>query len=540
MRKLSTTLLILGLIAGGIYLAPYIGSPEASAQAPEPVELTKAQKQQKKADELFNGPIRSVEIQLEPAELERLKRDERNYVEASLKEGEKTYKGVALKLKGAAGSFQGVGGKPGMTLNFDKFKGSDRFHGLKKLHLNNCAQDGTYLNEKLAGEIASKAGVPASRCTHVFVKLNGRDLGVYVLKEAYTRDFLARFYEDAEGDLWDGGFCKEIEENMETDLGDPKNKTAIKELIDACREGDAAKRWERLNAILDVDRFAAFCAMEAILSHWDGYNFNRNNYRVYREPATGKISFFLHGMDQMFGDPNFAITRDFSTLGGGAMMRCPQGAKLYRAKLESIYANVLKPTDWSARVTEVGTKLRDALAEKDPKLGKDYEARIAEARSRVEQRVAGLAKQLGDLPKPFEFDQNGIAKLEKGWREENGGGAQLSKAEADGKPCLRIAAQGPCNASWRSTVQLDGGKYRFEALARSAGIAATSDGPAKGAGLRLSGGQRTNTLEGDSAWKQVSHEFETPGGNVVLVAELRATKGEVWFQSDSLRLVKVK
>jgi hypothetical protein len=46
-------------------------------------------------------------------------------------------------------------------VTFDKFKGAERFHGMKKFHLNNCAQDGSYLNELIAGEMARVAGVCA-------------------------------------------------------------------------------------------------------------------------------------------------------------------------------------------------------------------------------------------------------------------------------------------------------------------------------------------------------------------------------------------
>lgn len=535
MKKLYTLQLCLSLIAVALHGTAFLLPDVAYAAGGE---MGKGESHRKLADEFFNGPIVSIEVTMTAEQFERLKRDARNYAEATVKENGRTYKNVAVKLKGAAGSFQGVDAKPGFTLSFDKFKGAERFHGLKKFHLNNGAQDGTFLNEQIAGEMARRAGVVASRCTHAFVKLNGRDLGLYVVKEAYTKDMIGRFFRDGSGDLYDGGFCKEIEENMEKDTGDPEVKEGLRELIAACKEPDAAKRWERLGQILDIDRFVSFAAMEAILCHWDGYNFNRNNYRIYQDTTTGKFSFFLHGMDQMFGDANSPLIRDFSTLVGGAVMRCPEGSKMYRGRLESIYANVLKSTDWPARVDESGQKVRAALEARNPQWAKDYANRVREARDRVEARVTVVGKQLGDLPRPFEFDQAGIAKLEKGWREENGGGARIDRATVDGKPCLHIAADGQTSASWRFPVVLDPGKYRFEAQVKSAGVAASSDQSGKGAGLRISGGQRTNAIDGDSPWKVLSYEFETPGGEVRLVAELRATRGEAWF--DALRLVRLK
>ena len=59
---------------------------------------------------------------------------------------------------------------------------------------------------------------------------------------------------------------------------------------------------------------------KTLLSHWDGYNFNRNNYRVYFDATTGKAVFFCHGMDQAFSDPNAPAVRDSGT---APTSRCP-------------------------------------------------------------------------------------------------------------------------------------------------------------------------------------------------------------------------
>ncbi|HEX8311323.1 MAG TPA: CotH kinase family protein, partial [Chthoniobacteraceae bacterium] len=239
MRVLQYTLLILVIAVTGAFLfffsgSPMLGAPTDGSRSREnaaslgnepaplpPPELSKQEKQRKAIDDFFNGPIRKLNIEIAPDQVNRLKADQRNYVEATVKEGETFHKKVALKLKGSAGSFQGFDGKPGMTLNFDKFKGAKRFHGMERLHLNNGMQDGTFLNEVIAGEIARKAGVPASRCTHALVQLNGRDLGLYVLKESFTKEFLSAFYTDPSGDLYDGGFVKDVAEDSEKDEGDP-------------------------------------------------------------------------------------------------------------------------------------------------------------------------------------------------------------------------------------------------------------------------------------------------------------------------------
>jgi hypothetical protein len=102
---------------------------------------------------------------------------------------------------------------------------------------------------------------------------------------------------------------------------------------------------------------------------------------------------------------------------------------------------------------------------------------------------------------------------------------------------LRIEAEGETQASWRTGAQLPGGHYRFESRVSTRGV----EGP--GAGLRISGQEPSiEWVRGDSGWQNFSFEFDVPddGGEVVLVAELRASKGEARFALDSLRLVRLE
>jgi spore coat protein H len=508
-------------------------------------DAAKTTKNHKEIDEFLNNPnFPTLVFEFEPEEWENLKKDNRRYAECTMIEvgGALRNEHVAVKLKGSAGSFQGQDGKPGLTLNFDKYKGSDRYHGQKKMHLNNCAQDGTYLMEKISGEIARKCGVPASRCSHAFIKWQGRDLGLYVVKEAFTKDFLAKFFSDVDGDLYDGGFVREIDENCEKDLGDWRDKANLKQLLAACREQDAQKRWAAIDQIVNVEAYITFTALESILSHWDGYNFNRNNYRFYHEPKSTKFVFFLHGMDQTFGDPNAPAVRDSGSMVGQAIFSNPAWRAKYRERVELIYEQVLKPIDWPARVVEIGNEVKAALEKKNPQWAKDFGGRIQEARSRVEQRIASIGKQLGDMPKPLAFSPQGIAKIDaKGWRTE-GSASKIEEANSEGKPVLRIHAEGDTTASWRKNLHLTPGKYRFEGRVRTAGVQASESSSGNGAGLRISGGTRTgqNSIAGDSAWQTVGFQFDTPGGDVILVAELRATKGEAMFDKDSFQLIRVQ
>ena len=510
----------------------FAAKPEKSAKA----DGDKAAKHRAAQAELFKGMIPTIQILLSDDDIKSLQDDARRYVEGKMIIGDKTYHGVAVKLKGAAGSFRPIDQKPAWTVNLDKFKGADRFQGLTKFHLNNAMEDPSFLHQVLCGEMARAAGVPAIRCTHALVKLNDRDLGLYVLTESYTKDFLAQYFKDASGDLYESGFIKDIDEELTKDEGDKKDFRAIEQLIAASRVDDAAERWKKLGEILDRDRFASFLAIEALLGVGDGYDFGKNNYRIYQDPTTKLLSFIPHGMDEPLADVDFGIQREPGSIVGRAFVGCPEGRALYRERVATIYEKVFAKRDWSARAVEVAGKVRAALAGHDEKLAKELASKMDEAAKLVGLRVKSIAAQLADMPEPLAFDKTGIARLMKGWGTKNEGDAKLDRTTADGQPCLRIAAGGETQASWRAGAALPPGRYRFEAKMKTLGL------EGDGAGLRISGKDPTGDwVHGDSDWRPVNYEFEVAddGGDVVLVAELRGRKGEARFAVDSMRLVRL-
>ena len=524
-----------------------VAAPELVPVVPPAIPVPKLQKKDKNrkaSDDFFIGPVRKLEFVWEPEEWEYLKRDNRRYAECDIIETlpdgtTKTHKHAAVKLKGAAGSFRGPDDKPGLTISMDKYKGAERFHGMDKFHLNNGAQDGSFLNELVGGEWCRASEVPASRCTHVLVKWNGRELGLYLFKESFSDDFLAYFFEKTDGSFYDGHFIAEVDGDLEKQQGaDRKDKSDLKALAAACKIGDPKAKWEAVAKVLDVEGFLRSLALETFTCHWDGYNFNRNNYRIYFDPRTGKANFFCHGMDQLFSDASWPVVRVPGSLVGQTVFSNPEWKKRYREIAEEIYTKVLKGRDWEVRIADHGKKIVEALSKQNPQWGKDFQGQITATQQRVMGRIAAIGKQFGDMPKPFEW-KNGVAKIGgKQWRGEGSGG--LDEVQVDGQRCYHLKADGSSSASWRRTVALEPGKYRFEAMAKVANVDDTGDESGRGAGLRISGAQRAAGFKGTSGWQKLAYDFDATGADVVLVAELRSKNGEVWFQDEGFQLVRVK
>ena len=492
-----------------------------------------------------SSSVLRFKIEIAETNLDLLRIEPRRFVPASVREGELVYTNVAVHLKGAAGSFRSIDDKAALTLSFGKFLPRQRFHGLQKIHLNNSVQDPSFSTEYICGGLFHAAGVPAPRVTNARVWLNGRDLGFYVLIEGFTSDLLGRYFKHTKGNLYDGGFLKDVTDQLDKESGgDNKDESDLKALADAAQEPDPTRRWERLNRTLDVDRFISFAAMEVLVWDWDGYVMNRNNYRVYHDPASDKMVFIPHGMDQMFWDANGSIRPNFNGLVARALIQTPEGNRRYRERLAELLHNVYRPELLTNLVAQLHTRNRSAVAELGANAARNYDYAVAEVRDRIVERWMGVKNQLEAEPRPLRFFDR-VAKLSD-WREQSDpAAARLDQADDNGKATLHIAALGNSTASWRAKVLLERGNYRFEGFARCARVTPTrNDQKGEGAGLRISGTTqpRANKLAGDSPWKRLAFEFEVAPAvdSVELVCELRATRGEAWFDTDSLVLVRLK
>jgi spore coat protein H len=525
-------------------LAACFALPCAAEEAPKKGDKAKAPKRDRSEEFFSSGRIPHIRIEINETNLAALKKDNRKYVPCTVRDGDSVYADVGIHLKGAAGSFRGLDDRPALTLNFDKFVEDQKYHGMDKLHLNNSVQDPSYMTEIICGEMFRAAGVPATRGGHARVHLNGRDLGLYVLKEGFDKSFLKRHFKNNKGNLYDGGFITDITEPIEKDSGegDLPDRADLKALARAAQEVDLTKRFQRMGEVLDMERFISFVAMEVMTWHWDGYAMKKNNYRVYHDPDAKKLVFFPHGMDQMFWDAGGPLRPNMEGLVAQAFLQTPEGRQRYRARFGELFTNVFNVAALTNRVNELQARIRPALAAMGAAAAKEHDGQAQRLRDLIVQRAAFLQRQLSvPEPKPLAFDSSGRGSI-TGWRtQSDAGSAKLDRISDSGKDMLHIRATGHSIASWRATVLLDPGKYRLEGRVRTAGVAAIKDEKGEGAGLRISGSQqRSNHASGDTSWTELGYEFSLPAEDeVVLIAELRASKGEAWFDRESLKLVRV-
>ena len=492
------------------------------------------------AREFFaSGALLRVEVTLAPAEREQLRQQPRRYVHATVRvDGGEPWVDVGVKLKGSAGSFRKVDEGPGFTVNLGKFGGAATLHGLRRFHLNNGAQDESRLCEWLGNEIFTAAGRPAPRVSHAHVFLDGEELGLYVLRESFDEQFVLRVFGAGKGNLYDGGFCQDVDADLEKDAGDGADDRAdLRRLLAICREFDAG-RSTRFEQALDIDALIDFCALEAMLGHWDGYSLNCNNYRLWLGTTDGSGVFLPHGMDQLFGDSEASILRHPTGIVAQTLMEQPEWRKRYRERLRQLLP-LFAPQRLEPKLQAIAARLDKELRRSAPELARAHEDATRDLIARVQARYRSLRVQVrAPEPMPLQLAVGRSAPL-RDWRPAaQTDHVDLAKKGFKGVTTLTIVSRDGGDeerrGAFRTTLLLERGRYRLLAKIRC------EDLEGGGAWLEVDGA-RSEVQNGNVNWQTISCDFEVSElqRDVELHLQYAARSGQAWFRLDSLQLERL-
>ncbi|MBL9173769.1 MAG: CotH kinase family protein [Verrucomicrobiales bacterium] len=305
-------------------------------------------------------PFSEFRITLGADALHRLRESPRKSVTAMVRRDGRELPGARIHLKGSTGSFQPVDERPSLTVSFDTPSGPAR------LHLENSVEDPSLLHYWLGSEVFREAGLPVPRVSHARVELDGRALGLYVLRDGYDPAFLAVALGDPGGILYEPRTGADITGTLESKnspAGDLTTRGAatLADLNAALEERDPVRRFARISNCLDTQAFATLIAGEVLLEHRDGYALARNNYRVLWRASDGRLILIPHGMDQLFVGANFAQHPHLGGTLARSLLGTPEGLRQYDDSWRRLSRQWWKPGAWEERV-------RGKLAEWEPHL----------------------------------------------------------------------------------------------------------------------------------------------------------------------------
>ena len=302
---------------------------------------------------------------------------------------------TGLRKKGHFGSQSTL--KPSLKLRFDEFVDGQRYDGEKRLALNNSKNDPSFARTCLGYEVFAAAGIPAPRCTFAHVKVNGQDMGPYVVTEEMDKAFLARHFASNEGNLYEGTACDfrpeyvggfEQETNEDTDA----SHADLLAVLDVAVNAPDGELLARLEPLVNLDAFFRFWAVEVLVWHRDGYAGNANNYFVYADPDDGgRFRFLPWGPDSAFRPDNRAEVPD-SVLAYGMLANrlyaLPEGRARFYQQLDELLATVWKPAELSARAARIAEQVAPLL---DDPYRAEMTAQTAEVQGFIAGRADGIA-----------------------------------------------------------------------------------------------------------------------------------------------------
>jgi len=315
---------------------------------------------------------------------------------------------VEVRKKGFLGSMNED--KPSLKIDLGEFDDTATLHGVRRLTLNNAVSDPSLLRQCLAYAAFADAGVPASRCSMASVRVNGEDKGVFVNIEPIKEPFLLRHFGDDSGNLYEGtlsdfrdGWTGTFEEKTNEDVADSSDIDAVVQALAA----DDEDLLDAVDAVVDLDAFLTFWAMEVLTLHVDGYAWNTNNFYLYADPADGRFHFIPWGVDAAFyvSEPGQGAPPETVYAFGGLAHRLyahPEGRQRYLERLDALLAGSWDEQAHAARIDQLRETIQPALDASEAEVVDDaigvLEVLLAERRGVVMREREGGAQdwELGE------------------------------------------------------------------------------------------------------------------------------------------------
>ena len=255
-------------------------------------------------------------LTISEADLGRLRTSPRAYVHAMVSVRGRDYGPVGVKLKGG-NSFTDIDHKPSFRINVDEYVPGAQLFGLTDLTLNNMDDDLAMIRERLSYWVTRRVGLPASRCNHARLTVNGTIFGLYSNVETVKGRMMKRWFEMPDGPLFeatDVDFQAEYIPQYQLESG-PDDRAMLTGLANALTITDPDQALAAAAAFIDLNHFRKFWAMSSVVGQLDSfpYSFPGDDIFLYADPSH-KLTILPWGMDETFLAADFNVTTVSSVL----------------------------------------------------------------------------------------------------------------------------------------------------------------------------------------------------------------------------------
>jgi len=305
-------------------------------------------------------------------------------------------KGTDNRVKLGPGSFVfQLGGKgsrnfskPGYNIKMT----NDLLYDVKVLRLRSNIRDNSVMREKLSSDMMYKMGIPTTSTNYVNVEVNGEDLGLYILTNKINKQFIKRYFGDADtANLYE---CKNVRTRFEDNRVGKYCNNSKDELVDDRDDIMAfsnavnnAKSIKDLEKIIDVDKMLRSLAYEFITVSWDHFLGYSHNYFWYKR-NDGKWMMLHNDFDETWGqdyapflfllyndyaDKSYIPSQDILNVPNISIRDLELDHKImkylvydddthFRRVIGEIVKEVFNPKVLFPRIDEIGELIRDDVA----------------------------------------------------------------------------------------------------------------------------------------------------------------------------------
>jgi len=210
-------------------------------------------------------------------------------------------------------------------IKFDEYISAQTYQGHTAIALRTygTSYDEAILQEPLTNQVANLVGLPATKTAYTGFIINGEDEKLYVVSELVNEVFLDENFDNSDGILYKA----ELGSTLNYKGEDPssyadsfnqqtrKNEADLLPLISFMRfleQADDQTFENELRNWLDVDSFALYLAVNAIVVNTDSMIGMNNNFYLYYDDLSEKFTVIMWDTNESFGKLGGLATYDIS------------------------------------------------------------------------------------------------------------------------------------------------------------------------------------------------------------------------------------
>ncbi len=248
--------------------------------------------------------------------------------EGSFEFAGETFDPVGVRFRGNGTFLNSLfGHKQSYKVDLNRVKKGQSIVGVSTLNFVNSIPDFSYVKDALAEKLFRELGAVAPRTAYAYLTvdapgaLTNQPLGLFALIENIDADFAKDRFGSKAVPIF-----KPVDYNLFSDLGkswedyreiyDLKTKATEEQLqrvVDMAHLVSHAGDEEfatRLPDFLDLEEYAAFLAGHVLLSSYDGYLSNGQNFYMYLDPRSNKFGFIPWDQDHAWGEFAYVSTAE--------------------------------------------------------------------------------------------------------------------------------------------------------------------------------------------------------------------------------------